>query len=510
MAINWGYSPKVEKYIPLGDFPADQYLVIARQAIENLGWKLSHLSESGIIAYTGISLQSYSEEISITIRSNFAIFKSECIGVQLLFTDYGKNDENLDKFFHEFEYIEYHFKDSWKERLEAFHDYAASQDDAYLDRAPLKTKDKIKNVLYLFYPQKNYWVTPVLIDICIFYFLVMVVAAGIVFYKGVASPEELVEKLSNFYLDFGANSRDKVLSGEFWRLISGMFMHFSLSHLFFNMYALVYIGLMTENKLGSYSFAAIYLLSGICGSILSVYTHHIGIMVGASGAIMGMFGAFLALLLSNAFEKSANKALLISTLILVAYMLLNGLTTKGVDNSAHFGGAISGFIIGYLLFNARLFGQEISIWYRALASFWLVVGLGLAVYFGSPNYQILEYAKLKWEFNKNDNDFYQVYNLSNSMSREEQLALVKRYGIGISEQNLQVVKKMQKLVLTDRDRLDLGYRKIVAQKEYRASMLMYKDIKSGSRDNRTEIQDQVSSLNELKLELADKLKEMEH
>lgn len=61
MSISWGYSPKVEKYIPLGDFPMDRYLIIARQAIENLGWNLSHISERGIIAYTPISFQSYSE-----------------------------------------------------------------------------------------------------------------------------------------------------------------------------------------------------------------------------------------------------------------------------------------------------------------------------------------------------------------------------------------------------------------------------------------------------------------
>ena len=510
MAVNWGYSPKVQRFIPLGDFPADRYLVIARQAIENLGWKLSHLSGSGIIAYTGISLQSYSEEVSITIKSNFAIFKSECIGVQLLFNDYGKNDLNLEKFFHEFEYIEFHFKDSWEARLADFHEYIASQDDSYLDRAPLITKDKIKNVLYLCYPQRNYWVTPLLVNLCLLYFLVMVAGAAVFFSQGAAQPAELVEKLTDFYLKFGANSRDKVLSGELWRLISGMFMHFSLAHLFFNMYALVYIGLMIENKLGPAAFAAVYLLSGICGSILSVYTHHVGIMVGASGAIMGMFGAFLALLISNAFEKSANKALLISTVILVTYMLLNGLATKGVDNAAHFGGIVSGFVTGYLLFNARLFGVRVAMVYRAALSLFLVAGLFVLVYLSSPRYQMKEYAKLKAEFNQNDSDFYQVYNLSVTMSRSEQLELVRRYGIGMSERNLKITREMKQLVLTGRDKLDLGYRKQVAEKEYRAAMLMYKDIKSGKSIHKTEIQDLVNGLNQLKIELAGKLRDMEH
>lgn len=90
MAIAWGYSPKIEKYIPLGDFPADKYLVVVAQVIENLGWKLSHVSEVGIIAYTPISLQSYSEEISIRIEHNFAVVKSECVGYKCFLMTMGR------------------------------------------------------------------------------------------------------------------------------------------------------------------------------------------------------------------------------------------------------------------------------------------------------------------------------------------------------------------------------------------------------------------------------------
>ena len=84
MSMSWGYSPKIEKYIPLGDFQIDRYLLVAKQAAENLGWKVSHISEKGLIAYTPISLQSYSEEVAIRFANNFAIVKSECIGIQML------------------------------------------------------------------------------------------------------------------------------------------------------------------------------------------------------------------------------------------------------------------------------------------------------------------------------------------------------------------------------------------------------------------------------------------
>ena len=143
MSVSWGYSPKVEKFIPLGDFPADKYLIVAQQAIENLGWKLSHLSENGLIAYTPLSFQSYSEEISIRIYDNFAVVKSECVGIQMLFNDYGKNELNFEKFFHEFEYVQFHLKEVWADRLIKFHSAIAAQDDAYFEKAPLAIKNKL-------------------------------------------------------------------------------------------------------------------------------------------------------------------------------------------------------------------------------------------------------------------------------------------------------------------------------------------------------------------------------
>src|SRR5690606_22944035 len=115
MPISWGYSPKIIRYIPLADFPADKYLIIATQAIANLGWNLSHISQTGIIAYTPLSFQSYSEEISLRIEGNFVIIKSECVGIQMLFNDYGKNSANLDLLFNEFEYVEYHLAEIWEE-----------------------------------------------------------------------------------------------------------------------------------------------------------------------------------------------------------------------------------------------------------------------------------------------------------------------------------------------------------------------------------------------------------
>jgi rhomboid protease GluP len=287
MSISWGYSPKIEKYIPLAEFPADKYLIIAKQAIENLGWSLSHVSETGLIAYTPISFQSYSEEISIRIIRNFAVVKSECVGIQMLFNDYGKNDLNLEKFFHEFEYVEFHLKDVWEESLHKFHQFIATQDDQYFEKAPLATKNKIKNVLFLFFPQKGYTVTPIIVFFNILYYVAIflfsvVFIASLSLKNGSASHDDYIEEINRLSLNFGVNQRNLVLSGQYWRLISHQFIHGSISHLFFNMYALVYLGLMIENKLGWKKYLFIYLVSGICGGLVSLIFHQEGVMMGAS------------------------------------------------------------------------------------------------------------------------------------------------------------------------------------------------------------------------------------
>lgn len=503
MAVSWGYSPKVEKFIPLGGFPPDRYLIIAQQAIENLGWKLSHLSASGIIAYTGLSAASYSEEISIRIKNNFAIFKSECIGVQLLFNDYGKNAENLEKFFAEFEYVEFHLKDIWEERIERFNQYVADQDDNYFNQAPLTAKDKIKNVIYLFYPQSGYMVTPIIVNLNIIYFILLFGALIVSHINAHGNLEGVADKV---FLLFGVGERNHILAGEFWRLLTQLFIHFSFSHLFFNMYTLIYIGLMIENKLGAGKTLAIYLMGGACASLLTIYTHHSGLLGGASGAILGMFGAFLALLISNAFEKNANKALLISTVILVTYMLINGYFGKHVDNTAHVGGLVSGFIFGYLFYNPFVFRRKFSGFVRYGIASLLLVLLAVSTYVFLPRYQTEEYAKLRLEFIENDEIFSGIFfKLGTELSNQEKLAAIKESAITPVDKNLAIVNKMKKLTLLEADKSDLQYRIKVINKAHFIALGLYRYYRIAGADTRElkkNIQDASNGINKLKYEQA--------
>jgi len=480
MSISWGYSPKVEKFIPLSDFPSDKYLIIVRQAFENLGWKLSHVSESGIIAYTPLSFQSYSEEVSVRIHGNFAVVKSECVGMQLLFNDYGKNEANLSKLFHEFEYVQYHLNEQWDEQVRAFHEFAEQQDNNYFEKAPLAVKDKIRNIFYLFAPRKGYIVAPILLWLnifCFFAWIGLLIAIPMLLVAKQVPQEEMAKIFAKFDT-WGTLNRKLVLEGDYWRLLSYQFLHGSFRHLFFNMYAFVYLGLMLENKIGWKNFLLIYVLSGVCAGLTSIAYHENIYTVGASGAIMGLFGAMMALLLNKFFEKNANKALLVSTVFVLAIMLINGSISPRVDNACHLGGLISGFVMTYLLVFDHSWGKKI---YPALKYSAVVVVFGVfnfAIFAATTVYQHEEFLALKKEFDQNIYEFNQVLWMKAGYSKIEKEQYVYRYGIKPSKANLKVVEKMGKLKLNDYFTLDKELKTKIAKETYEAAELLMKDVKN--------------------------------
>ncbi|RZJ77688.1 MAG: rhomboid family intramembrane serine protease, partial [Flavobacterium sp.] len=445
-----------------------------------------------------LSFQSYSEEISIRINANFALVKSECIGIQMFFNDYGKNDTNLERFFHEFEYVEYHLKDVWEESLAKFHDFVATQDDAYFEKAPLTAKNKIKNVLYIFYPRNGYFVTPILLILNILVFVIYAFLSAVV-YRIFINNGAPLDSFKSIPAYFGANGRSEVLNGHIWRLITHQFLHGSFMHIFFNMYALVYIGLMVEHKFGSMKFLITYLLSGICGGLLSVTFHDMHYSVGASGAIMGAFGSFLALLVSNAFEKNATKAMLVSTLLICSLMLLNGLSGR-TDNWAHVGGLVSGFVIGCILFNDKVNGINLKVSLR----YGMVVGLValcLASFLTlSSNYQPKKFFALETQFKKNSADYAGVYQISTSLPTEERQRRVSDYGIKVWERNKAIVKQMNALELNEEHALIRSYYEKITDKTLAFTKILYLEAADDVPQYRAKLDTAMAQINRIKAE----------
>jgi rhomboid protease GluP len=149
----------------------------------------------------------------------------------------------------------------------------------------------------------------------------------------------------------GAQSNELVAAGQYWRLGTAMFLHAEPMHLAFNMYALFILGRDIEGFYGHLRFATIYFLSGIAGNVA---TYALGrpevVSVGASGAIFGLIGAEIALLVSNRMLfGSSRKRRLLNLAFLVGINLAYGLANRRINNLAHMGGLAAGLALGFAL-----------------------------------------------------------------------------------------------------------------------------------------------------------------
>jgi rhomboid protease GluP len=160
----------------------------------------------------------------------------------------------------------------------------------------------------------------------------------------------------SFYNDdlirWGALNEPLVKQGEWWRILSSMFLHGGVMHLFMNMVSLYLAGIFLESFIGKKKFAIGYLISGIIAAFMSMWWHDKSVVaVGASGAIFGLYGMLLSLVIAKVFDSSLNKVLLILLASTAGYSLLMGALSEGIDNSAHLGGLVAGLVIGYLYAN---------------------------------------------------------------------------------------------------------------------------------------------------------------
>jgi rhomboid protease GluP len=151
-------------------------------------------------------------------------------------------------------------------------------------------------------------------------------------------------------LALGAIETRSIVNGQIWRLFTAMFLHASLTHLFFNGYALFIFGLQMERVYGSGRFLLIYLLAGLFGSLASFALHKNVFAVGASGAIFGIIGTQLAffVLHHNKFGRFGRQNLM-NTVVIIVINVIFGISVPRIDNLAHMGGLVAGFALGYAL-----------------------------------------------------------------------------------------------------------------------------------------------------------------
>lgn len=184
------------------------------------------------------------------------------------------------------------------------------------------------------------------------------------------------------FIKLGAKSAALIKQGQIWRFITPIFLHAGILHLLVNLIAQLRFGLYLERKWGTVLFVLTYLSSGVGGSLMSCLLNPGSISVGASGALMGMMGGYLAetILTWQKTDPNQRKMALTQSLIWVGITLLFGFSTY-VDNAAHFGGLITGFIVGCGLFAGQLDSEKwkkivfFGAW--ALMVIWLFGGMVL-------------------------------------------------------------------------------------------------------------------------------------
>ena len=245
----------------------------------------------------------------------------------------GKNKKHIRDFMEAFEKVRSSMpKQGWAEAIEQL-----KTQTVQTVTEETKHAEEIDKVMKL--SRSNLYATYGIIAINVVVFILMVMNGA-----GIFDANAMV------HINWGSNYSPLTLSGDWWRLITCIFIHFGIIHLAMNTYALYIAGVYLEPMLGKTKYIVAYLATGVFASLASLWWHSEGVnSAGASGAIFGLYGVFLALLFTNLIPKQMRSSLLRSIGVFVVFNLIYGMKA-GVDNSAHIGGLVSGMIIGFIFY----------------------------------------------------------------------------------------------------------------------------------------------------------------
>jgi len=350
----FGFNSRQSIDIPLKDLTPEQFIILAADTASKLGWGIYFINSSGLIANTSEEPFVSRDKVILHISNGLAHIKSRPTGVKMPAASSqttaefpARGDKRKSATIHAFAAsLEEGRKSFTPEQLtlgyEKNKEHMAPPEHSVLDQAPPTSRENWDGIAGFFIPRKNYFITPLIIDLNILVFVIMVLS-------GVNGLQPDSESL----VQWGADYTPYTLGGQWWRMLTSTFLHAGILHLAFNIYAFFYIGLLLEPHLGRWKFTIAYLLTGVLASATSLYWHDIVVSVGASGAIFGMYGVFLAMLTTNLIHKEKRGPLFRSIGLFIVYNLAFGLTIGAlgaIDNAGHIGGLISGLLIGYAFY----------------------------------------------------------------------------------------------------------------------------------------------------------------
>lgn len=185
----------------------------------------------------------------------------------------------------------------------------------------------------------------VLKEIADYYFTVLFVVLNIVIFLICTFTKDVLYNKGAFYV------WSVITDKEYYRLFSSIFLHYDINHLFSNMILLFFLGRIIEKYIGHIVYFIVYILSGVVGNMISglwdVMTKQYSISVGASGAVFGLTGVLLVLVV---FHKGKLEQIKWQGVVLMIILsVYNGFVVDNINNAAHIGGLITGIIITVLI-----------------------------------------------------------------------------------------------------------------------------------------------------------------
>ncbi len=489
----FGFAPECSLDVHLNGLTPREFLVIGIEAAQKNGWEIIFCSESGFTAGIKPSESSWSEEFSIILKGEVATLKSESTGDQI--ARWGKNKENVTQFTVTF----YELKSS----------LTPAEIDCKYEKLSLEFPSPGEDILNQNFPQyingkklrvsfsraiACCHVTSVILFINMVFFLLMAVAGT-----------NIWQADQNSLIFWGGNFQPYVVDGGWWRLLFSCFVHAGVFHLLINMIAMLFVGYSLEPIMGSARFATAFVISGIFSGITSIYWNELTISVGASGAIFGMYGVILALLLSDIIEIESYTELMKSIGVFVVINLLvvqNG----SIDSPGLVGGFISGIIVGYAFVPSLKRDQEVSIKVQTIAVLLIAVFAIMFYCLKQMPTQYAEYEKKYLTLVSMETMAREAEYLPYRTSREKQIAELRNRGIYYWNECLRLLPEMDSLNIPE-----ILHDKVYKHTRYCEVQLQCYELQAKALSGDTKKYDEeIESLRVKANAIMEKLKELEN
>ncbi len=303
-------------------YTAEQMLMLVMISLNDLYWNHCCTDEKTIYARCNLHLFSRGEQVQVKLKENEVLLS--CIQPSLKIIASNRCQTNIEKLV---EYIGYNRQIYTAEQL----------DETYLSWKA-ERKDGLSPTEKIVMSNSAPPATIGLIIVC-----------TLAFFYSISYAVLHREPLAMGLFQLGANIRLYTLGDEGWRLFTSCFLHMNLFHLAGNMLVLYFIGRYLEPVVGWYPLLLLFICTGALGSLTSVIVAGNRMSVGASGAIFGLYGVFIALLTTKLITGEIKRTLFQGIVLISVYGLYGGMA-QGIDNAAHIGGLISGILLGYLLY----------------------------------------------------------------------------------------------------------------------------------------------------------------